>query len=88
MPYLTRSGCALYSKRGNRMSRFQDLAEQLQAQLGRREVILEKRSWPSGITVSCSSCRSAKRTEVLLYEVCAACSSAIHCFVFASTNVS
>ena len=36
----TRQTCALYSKRGNRMTRFHDLAEQLAAELGRRELIL------------------------------------------------
>jgi bifunctional non-homologous end joining protein LigD len=41
MLYLARSGCALYSKRGNRMTRFQELAEQVRAELGRREVILD-----------------------------------------------
>ena len=41
MLYLTRQSCALYSKRGNRMTRFQDLAEQLRAELPRREVILD-----------------------------------------------
>jgi bifunctional non-homologous end joining protein LigD len=41
MFYLTRQGCALYSKRGNRLARFQDLAEQVGAELGRREVILD-----------------------------------------------
>jgi hypothetical protein len=39
--YLTRQGCTLYSKRGNRMTRFQSLADQLCAELGRREVILD-----------------------------------------------
>lgn len=34
MLYLSRQGCALYSKRGNRMARFQDLAEQVGAELG------------------------------------------------------
>src|SRR5690349_21909847 len=38
---LTRTSCTLYSKRGNRMTRFQELAEQLRAELGRREVILD-----------------------------------------------
>ena len=41
MLYLTRTGCTLYSKRGNAMRRFQDLAEQLRAELPRREVILD-----------------------------------------------
>jgi bifunctional non-homologous end joining protein LigD len=41
MLYLTRSGCTLYSKRGNRMTRFQDMADQLRDQLGRRELILD-----------------------------------------------
>jgi len=39
--YLTRTSCTLYSKRGNRMTRFQGLADQLRAELGRREVILD-----------------------------------------------
>jgi bifunctional non-homologous end joining protein LigD len=39
--YLTRGGCTLYSKRGNRMTRFQALAEQLRAELPRRELILD-----------------------------------------------
>ena len=39
--YLTRTSCTLYSKRGNAMTRFRDLAEQLRAELGRREVILD-----------------------------------------------
>jgi bifunctional non-homologous end joining protein LigD len=41
MLYLTRTSCTLYSKRGNRMSRFQGLAEEVRAELGRREVILD-----------------------------------------------
>jgi bifunctional non-homologous end joining protein LigD len=41
MLYLTRSGCTLYSKRGNRMNRFADLARQLAAELPRREAILD-----------------------------------------------
>jgi len=40
MLYLSRYGCMLYSKRGNRRTRFQGLADQLRAELGRREVIL------------------------------------------------
>jgi bifunctional non-homologous end joining protein LigD len=44
MLYLTRHGCSLYSKRGNRMMRFQDLADQMRTQLGRRELILDVRS--------------------------------------------
>jgi bifunctional non-homologous end joining protein LigD len=39
--YLTRHGCTLYSKRGNPMTRFRDLAEQVRAELPRREVILD-----------------------------------------------
>ena len=31
--YLTHRGCAFYSKRGNTMSRFRDLAEQVHAKL-------------------------------------------------------
>jgi hypothetical protein len=41
MLYLTRSSCTLYSKRGNAMRRFQDLADQVGHELGRREVILD-----------------------------------------------
>jgi bifunctional non-homologous end joining protein LigD len=41
MLYLNRRGCTLYSKRGNVMRRFQDLAEQVRAELPRREVILD-----------------------------------------------
>jgi bifunctional non-homologous end joining protein LigD len=39
--YLTRDSCTLYSKRGNAMTRFRDLAEQVRAELPRREVILD-----------------------------------------------
>src|SRR5919204_52004 len=39
--YRTRQGCELYSRRGNRMTRFQELAEQVGAELGRREAILD-----------------------------------------------
>lgn len=39
--YLSRKSCTLYSKRGDRMTRFQDLAERIRAELGRREVILD-----------------------------------------------
>jgi bifunctional non-homologous end joining protein LigD len=39
--YLTRQGCTLYSRRGNLMKRFQDLAEQVRAELPQREVILD-----------------------------------------------
>jgi bifunctional non-homologous end joining protein LigD len=41
MLYLTRTGSSLYSKRGNRMKRFEELAWQLAAQLPRREAILD-----------------------------------------------
>src|SRR5215216_2492227 len=41
MLYLTRQDCTLWSKRGNRMTRFSGLAEQLRTELGRREVILD-----------------------------------------------
>lgn len=41
MLYLTRKGCILYSKRGNPMRRFQDLADQVRGELPRREVILD-----------------------------------------------
>jgi ATP-dependent DNA ligase len=39
--YLTPTSCTLYSKRVNRMTRFQALADQVRAELGRREVILD-----------------------------------------------
>ena len=39
--YLTRQGCTFYSKLGNTMSRFRDLAEQVRTELPRREVILD-----------------------------------------------
>lgn len=39
--YYNRHGCRLYSKRGNHMKRFQDLAHQIGAELGRRKVILD-----------------------------------------------
>ncbi|MFL5470937.1 MAG: hypothetical protein ACJ8AM_01135 [Gemmatimonadales bacterium] len=41
MLYLSRSGCNLYSKRGNLMIRFAGLARQLAAELGARELILD-----------------------------------------------
>jgi bifunctional non-homologous end joining protein LigD len=41
MLYLTRQSCTLYSKRGNRMTRFQAFADQLAAELGGRELILD-----------------------------------------------
>jgi bifunctional non-homologous end joining protein LigD len=41
MLYLTRSGCTLYSKRGNLMSRFSDLARQVGGMLSRREAVLD-----------------------------------------------
>jgi bifunctional non-homologous end joining protein LigD len=41
MVYLTRKSCTIYSKRGNPMARFRQLAEQLRAELPRREVILD-----------------------------------------------
>jgi len=41
MFYLTGRGCTPYSKRGNVMNRFRDLAEQLWHELPRREVILD-----------------------------------------------
>jgi bifunctional non-homologous end joining protein LigD len=41
MFYLTRQGAAFYSKRGNRMTRFQALAEQVRAELRVRDVILD-----------------------------------------------
>src|SRR3954453_13933795 len=39
--YLTRTSCTLYSKRGNQMTRFRELAAQVGSELGRREVILD-----------------------------------------------
>lgn len=39
--YLTRSGCSLYSKRGNLMTRFAGLARQVASELGARELILD-----------------------------------------------
>ena len=41
MLYLTRRSCTFYSKRGNTMTRFGHLAEQVQTELPRREVILD-----------------------------------------------
>ena len=41
MLYLTRSGCNLYSKRGNLMTRFAGLARQVADELGARELILD-----------------------------------------------
>ncbi len=41
MLYLTGRDCALYSKRGNRMTRFRDLAEQAGRELSCREVVLD-----------------------------------------------
>jgi bifunctional non-homologous end joining protein LigD len=39
--YLTRKSCSLYSKRGNRFSRFEELRRRLSAELPRRELILD-----------------------------------------------
>ncbi len=39
--YLSRRSCTLYSKRSNQMVRFQGLADQIRAALGRREIILD-----------------------------------------------
>ena len=39
--YLTRRGCTFYSKRGNTMARFSELAEQVRAELPCRDVILD-----------------------------------------------
>jgi bifunctional non-homologous end joining protein LigD len=39
--YLTRDSCSIYSKRGNRFSRFEELRRQIFAELPRREVILD-----------------------------------------------
>jgi bifunctional non-homologous end joining protein LigD len=41
MLYVTRQSCVLYSKRGNAMNRFRDLAEQLWHELPKREVVLD-----------------------------------------------
>lgn len=41
MLYLNRRGCTLYSKRGNVMRRFQDLAGQVRSELPHRELILD-----------------------------------------------
>lgn len=41
MLYLTRQNCGMYSKRGNRFTRFPELCDLLRAELGRREVILD-----------------------------------------------
>lgn len=38
---LTRQSCTLYSKRGNAMTRFRDLAQQIRAELPKCEVILD-----------------------------------------------
>jgi bifunctional non-homologous end joining protein LigD len=39
--YLSRKGCVIFSKRGNPMIRFRELAEEVSHQLPRREVILD-----------------------------------------------
>jgi bifunctional non-homologous end joining protein LigD len=41
MVYLTRQSCSIYSKRGNRFSRFEDLRRRIWAELPRRDVILD-----------------------------------------------
>jgi bifunctional non-homologous end joining protein LigD len=41
MVYLTRQSCSIYSKRGNRFSRFEDLRRRICAELPRREIILD-----------------------------------------------
>lgn len=41
MVYLTRRNCSIYSKRGNRFSRLEELRQQICAELPRREVILD-----------------------------------------------
>src|SRR6476646_1777983 len=41
MLYLTRQSCTLYSRRGNAMNRFRELAQQLWHELPKREVILD-----------------------------------------------
>ncbi|MFL5531278.1 MAG: hypothetical protein ACJ8BC_04795 [Gemmatimonadales bacterium] len=41
MLYLSRSGCNLYSKRGNLMTRFAGLSRQVAGELGARELILD-----------------------------------------------
>ena len=39
--YMTSRGCAMYSKRGNRFSRFPELCDRIRDELGQREVILD-----------------------------------------------
>jgi bifunctional non-homologous end joining protein LigD len=39
--YLTRKECSIYSKRGHRFSRFEDLRDRICAELPRRELILD-----------------------------------------------
>jgi bifunctional non-homologous end joining protein LigD len=39
--YLTRKDCSIYSKRGHRFSRFEELRERICAELPRRELILD-----------------------------------------------
>jgi bifunctional non-homologous end joining protein LigD len=41
MVYLTRHSCSIYSKRGNRFSRFDELRRRICAELPRRDVILD-----------------------------------------------
>jgi bifunctional non-homologous end joining protein LigD len=41
MVYLTRHSCSIYSERGNRFSRFEDLRRRICAELPRREVVLD-----------------------------------------------
>src|SRR3954465_10223508 len=41
MVYLTRKSCSIYSKRGNRFSRFEELRREICGQLPRRELILD-----------------------------------------------
>src|SRR5687768_16004659 len=41
MVYLTRQSCSIYSKRGNRFSRFDELRRRICSELPRREAILD-----------------------------------------------
>jgi hypothetical protein len=65
MVYLTRKSCTIYSKRGNGMTRFRELAEQLRAELPRREVILDGEivaiDDDGRINCWCAACRAPVR---------------------------
>ena len=74
--YLTRHRCTFYSKRGNAMTRFRDLAEQLRAELGRHEVILDgeivaicrrpiQQVFSQGVSAAQSSAATAGSSSVL-----------------------